>query len=151
VAVTLTEIQDRLRQVREVCRSYDGGDRPSSPPAGLLKEIDDLERQYREAFCAMWVETPIGVGGRVIAYTLLLPQHQPPVSICVHRIEPQGKPALPGWYASIDVDFRGGIPPLELDADGDYEARVEGVQKMLRWLDRTARDLREMIGYPTAR
>lgn len=145
--MTLIEIQDRLRQLCEVCRSYDGGDRPQSPPAFMLREIADLERDYRAQFSALWVPTSIGVEGPIIAYTLVLQEHQPPVTVVVHRIAPPGKPALPGWYMAIDVDFRSGFSPIELEAAGDYEARVEGVQKALRWLERTSRDLRATVGY----
>lgn len=143
--MTLLEIQDRLRQLHEVCRSYDGGDRPQSPPAFMLREIADLEREYREGFDALWV--PTSLGERVIAWSLQLDTGPRRATVIVHRLEPAGQKPKPGWWMSMDYNFRPSSVPVELDASDDHGARVEGVTRALKLLEGTARDLRMKVGY----
>ena len=47
-AEDIEELESRLSEVRAKIVSYDGGDRPSSPPVAMLREEDDLRARLRE-------------------------------------------------------------------------------------------------------
>lgn len=47
--MNIQELQARVDKLNEKFRSYDGGDRPMSPPAKLMRELFDAEKELSEA------------------------------------------------------------------------------------------------------
>jgi len=51
---TLSELRARVLTLRARVESYSGGDRPPAPPARLLRELRDAERDLQDA-----IESPL--------------------------------------------------------------------------------------------
>lgn len=73
----IRDLETRLAEVRGKIRSYDGGDRPSSPPIVLLREEDDLRTRIYMLRAAQYAAKP---------KPTILPAGKPPPFVASHMV-----------------------------------------------------------------